>query len=246
MKKQTLIIVSLFVLSAFISCSKEKIETPESNSPEEFATARRPGSSGGSSQVSNRGILGRYEFDGNLKDLMGKLDDGYSTIGRVLYTTDRKGQANSAIRFNTAYGVEILDVPASSTMSLSLWVKQDIFPNYWAQIISSWKSFTLQQYFSKYNCSYWNGINQQDVELEPIDNNWHHIAATRDNSIFKFYFDGVLIGSSPTPAGAGPYFPLNNFLLGFGGGTYWNGSLDDLRFYARVLSTSEVNILANM
>ena len=36
-----------------------------------------------------------------------KLPDGVSNVGRVLYTTDRKGQANKAIRFNAAYGENI-------------------------------------------------------------------------------------------------------------------------------------------
>jgi hypothetical protein len=62
---------------------------------------------------------------------------------------------------------------------------------------------------------------------------------------FNRYIDGVLIGSAPTPAGAGPYPALDKYFLGYALGTFWKGSVDDLRFYSRVLSAAEINTLAN-
>jgi hypothetical protein len=71
------------------------------------------------------------------------------------------------------------------------------------------------------------------------------MAATRDNNELKFYIDGILIGTAPTPAGAGPYPAVDNYLLGHAFDTFWKGSLDDLRFYGRVLTAAEINSLAN-
>ena len=245
MKKQFLIFATITTI-VFTSCSKEKIETPQTNNPEEVATVRNPGGNG-LTPVSSKGLLGRFEFNGNLKDATGQLQNGYSNVNRVLFTADRKGQANSAIRFNAAYGVDITDVPSTpDNASFSVWIKHDTIPaSGWISILSTWKGFNLQQMQQIFYCNFWNNIdNQQNVSAYPIDKKWHHIAATRDNTSMKLYVDGILIGTSPTPTGASDYVSHDDYLVGYGGGQYWRGSMDDLRFYARVLSPAEISTLA--
>ena len=249
MKKQFLILASTITTLVLISCGKEKIESPQPNSFEETATARKPGGGGTFTPVSNRGLLGRFEFNKNLKDMTGKLPDGTSTASRVLYTEDRKGIANNAIRFNGAYGVDLLNVPSTPDgASISVWVKHDTVPSSgWLCAVFSFKGFILQQNYNVFAGSYYTGIFGvlPIVYSSAIDKTWHHMAATRDNNELKFYIDGVLIGTAPTPAGAGPYPPAHNYALGYTMGNYWKGSLDDLRFYERVLSADELNTLAN-
>jgi hypothetical protein len=246
MKKQLSILVTTFSIVALVSCSKEKIETQQPNNLEETATAKGGGANG-LPPVSNKGLLGRFEFNNNLKDATVQLADGVSTVNRVLYTADRKGMANRAIRFNQAYGVDIFDVPSSSEASLSVWVKHDLpaSPN-WHLVLMSWQGFILQQLQTTFNFSFDNGISFQGVYAGPVDNKWHHMAVTRDSNEFKFYIDGILIGTSPTPAGSGPNIPLNHYKLAYGNGIFWQGALDDLRFYERILSADEVNTLANL
>ena len=246
MKKQLLILATITAI-VFTSCSKEKIETQQANNPEEIATARAQGGNG-ITPVSNKGLLGRFEFNGNLKDATAQLKDGYTTSGRILFTTDRKGQANSAIRFNAAYGVDIFDVPSTpGNASFSVWIKHDtIPPSSWISILSTWKGFNIQQMQQIFFCNFWNNVdNLQNVSAYPINNNWHHLAATRDNTSMKLYVDGILIGTSPTPTGASDYVSHDDYLVGYGGGQYWKGSMDDLRFYARTLSPAEISTLAN-
>ena len=245
MKKQFQILAATFITVVFISCSKEEIETQQPANFEEIATAKKPGGGNSFTPVSNKGLLGQFEFNKNLKDATAQLADGVSTVNRVLYTEDRKGQPDKAIRFNEAYGVDILDVPSSAEASMSVWVKHDVlsFP-YWYLVVMSSKGFILQNLQTTFNCSFDNGINFQGVYAGPIDNKWHHMAVTRDNNELKFYVDGILIGSAPTPAGT--VLPLTNFYkLAYGSGIFWKGSMDDLRFYERVLSADEVNTLAN-
>lgn len=246
MKKQFLIFATAITTVAFISCSKEKIETQQPGNLEEIATAKKPGGGNSFTPVSNKGLLGRFEFDNNLKDGTGQLADGVSTVNRVLYTTDRKGIPNKAILFNEAYGVDIFDVPWSPETSVSFWVKHDVaYPLSWRLMLLNQKGFVFQQTQTTVACNYWNGISMDAVYAGSFNNKWHHLAATRDDSEMKFYVDGVLIGTAPTPAGAGPYLPLEYYQLGYGTGYFWKGSMDDLRFYARVLSADEVNTLAN-
>jgi len=246
MKKQFLIFATTITTVAFISCSKEKIETQQPGNFEEIATAKKPGGGNSFTPVSNKGLLGRFEFDNNLKDGTGQLADGVTTVNRVLYTEDRKGSPNKAIRFNEAYGVDISDVPSSPEASMSVWVKHDVPSSpYWYLVVMSSKGFILQHLQTTFNCSFDNSINFQGVYAGPVDYKWHHMAVTRDNNELKFYVDGIFIGSAPTPAGT--VLPLTNFYkLAYGSGIFWKGSMDDLRFYERVLSADEVNTLANL
>jgi len=249
MKKQFQILAATFITVAFVSCSKEKIESTEPNNFEEIATAKGGGS--GLVPVSGKGLLGRFEFNGNLKDETTQLKDGVSSVGRVLYTTDRKGQAYKAIRFNAAYGVDISNVPSTpSGATMSVWIAHDTLPNpYWISSVFSFKAFILQQNYNFFAGSFQTGLlgtNQMVQETSGTDKKWHHMAITRDNNDLRFYIDGVLIGTSPTPAGTGPFDPTDKYSIGYAfGNIFWKGSMDDLRFYERVLTPAEIFTLAN-
>jgi hypothetical protein len=89
---------------AFFSCRKEKIESQTNNAtPNEFAfkPVIKP--------IVNldSGLVGRFEFDGNLKEYAGKLADANPNFtGYDTYTVDRRGATNSAIKFTGRYGLE--------------------------------------------------------------------------------------------------------------------------------------------
>jgi hypothetical protein len=83
----------------------------------------------------------------------------------------------------------------------------------------------------------------------PINNGqWHNIAMTRDaaTGIVQLYVDGVLNGSGTFDTGSKTSpFSLLGALTDVNGTTitganYFNGSLDDVRIYSRVLSASEI------
>jgi len=251
MKKNILIFATAIITVAFVSCSKEKIETQTIDQPTEEAVTSNKGS-----LVPifinplNVGLLGRYEFNSTLKDTTGKLPDAVSTLNRVIYTTDRKGVANRAIRFNAAYGLNILGVPLDTNESISVWVKKEAYAgDYHISFVEGSHSLTLHQFEDKFQGAGWNGINGQYVISGSQDNNWHHLVVTRDKVSLKFYIDAVLIGSSPTPAGYIPPANTSDYGIGYGynlGYKYWKGSMDDLRIYKRVLSTSDIVKLKNL
>src|SRR4030095_4658612 len=126
MKKQFQILAAIFITVAFVSCSKEKIKTNEKAINEEIP-AKPAGGGGNASPVSlNKNLEGLYQFDGNLKEQTGKLADAVPTALNthgVIYTTDRKGNPNSAIQFTGDYGADIFHVPTSPTMSVAVWVQ---------------------------------------------------------------------------------------------------------------------------
>ena len=77
----------------------------------------------------------------------------------------------------------------------------------------------------------------------PSANAWHHYAYTFDGTTHRLYIDGTLRGSATTaPQTATP----TKLEIGrWTGGNEWlRGKLDDIRLYARVLSPTEVTVLA--
>jgi len=254
MKKQILFI-AVITSAILLSCSKEKIETASTQSTESVGSMENKTvpTQGLVINTLTIGLAGQFEFDGNLKDATGKLEDAYPTVSRlpVVYTNDRKGQAKKAIYFNAKYGLDVFDIPSTpGGCSFSVWIKYDsVPPSSTLAIVNSWKAFRFQQFSNQFWCTFFNSTSNptgQAVFSNPTDNKWHHIVATHDNAVMNLYIDGILIGTSPTPAGAGPYFPTDNYNLGYGWGSYWKGSMDDLRFYKRVLTASEVTQLYNL
>jgi hypothetical protein len=230
-----------------MSCSKEKIEVSQTNQPEEFAGAMSRG--GNLSNFPDRDLLCRFEFNGNLKDTTGRVASGTSTTGRVVYTSDRKGAKNSAIRFNETYGVDILGVPLDSNMSISFWMKYDMTPgDFFITFVEGSNSFGFQHKDNNsFQGSYWDYATPTNITSKPIFNSWHHMAATRDSKTFKFYIDGKLVGSTSLLTGGLPPLPTSQYNLGYcfnAGFKYWKGNLDDLRIYKRVITANEVNTLA--
>ena len=252
MKKQFLILAVTFISFAIVSCSKDKLDVPPVTQQIEEIGAMNNGRKPGANIINplDTGLFCRFEFNSNLKDTTGLVPDWTSTANRVLFTKDRKGQINKAIRFNEAYGLYILGVPVDTVTSVSVWVKHDMFPiNAQVPFFSIAQGIGFAQLENIYNAHAWNGVSGQYVLSGPIDNKWHHLAATKDKISLKVYFDGVLIGTSPTPPGTGPSVLFNDYVAGYGfnaGYKYWKGDMDDLRIYKRVLTPSEISKLANL
>lgn len=247
MKKQFQILAATFITVAMISCSKEKIETPGANQPAEEVTALNP--PGGPIVINplSVGLLGRYEFNSNLKDTTKKLEDAWPEQGTVKYTRDRKGKANAAIRFDGNLEVSIYDIPYTpGNCSVSFWTRDEITEGpTWYEMMGSSMAFNFIQNENEFNGNFQKfgyGIVQQ-ISATPINGAWHHIVATRDNTSMKLYIDGVLIGTTPSTAVDFGAWVLHSYGLGENG---WKGSLDDVRFYKRVLSLSDVIALKNL
>ncbi len=84
---------------------------------------------------------------------------------------------------------------------------------------------------------------------EPFDDSWHHIAMTDDNGTVTFYVDGV--ADATTIRYSWSSLPLNTLSIGAiqrinGPITFYNGAVDDVALWSRVLSAAEIgNVMMN-
>jgi hypothetical protein len=82
----------------------------------------------------------------------------------------------------------------------------------------------------------------------PSAGEWHHVAATYDGTAQYLYVDGVLMVTSPKPSGSVglAFAPAPNINVGGNPWEYtqYNGYMDDVTFWARALTQSEVKDLA--
>jgi hypothetical protein len=255
MKKQFQILAATFITVAFISCSKEKAEMTETpiTANEEIAT----GSSSSRPNVDPLTIDldGRYTFDKHLKDVTRQQADGKASPiirGVPIYTYDRKGIANAALKFDGNYYVTIPDVPVQQNMSVSVWVKRSaVYPASAPPSIIRHNStgISLMQdedaFWARvlcYTTSETSSISSNDF----IDQAWHHIVITYAADEMTMYVDGQLQTKSSNVFTVTDV--MTKYSLGYAhgnAGAFWKGIIDDLRYYGRTLTATDVQQLFN-
>lgn len=196
------------------------------------------------------GLKAYYPFSGNANDQSGN-GHNCTMMGNPTLTPDRKSFANCAYSFpgDTNNYMKItfapdFDIAPTGSFSISLW-----FNGYTVS------QGDFESLFDKRNVT---GTKKSDYHLcltdnnkpgfggptSPIvfgsshipDNQWHHLVGTYSNASWKMYIDSVQKSSSSTTAitqSSADIFIGKNF----------NGKIDDVRFYNRVLSPAEVQQL---
>lgn len=109
---------------------------------------------------------------------------------------------------------------------------------------------TLQNTFELYTTN----MDELSAHMGPIsinagmaNNTWHHVAATYDGAQLTLFLDGTVQSSGPAPL---VYDAADEWIIGadidIGAlNNQLNGAVDDVRIYSRVLSPSEISVLAN-
>ncbi len=82
------------------------------------------------------------------------------------------------------------------------------------------------------------------------DGNWNHLVVTNDHSLshpnrFKFYINGIEVSSDSNIGSSivSEHFEIGRSLYNESYGYYYEGQLDDIRIYNRVLSSDEIRML---
>ena len=207
------------------------------------------------------GLVAYYPFNGNA------IDESSNSNGGVVYgatlSTDRYGSANSSYTFdgNDDYidlgDPDILDLGASN-YTYSLWFRANSTES-GRYILSKYQSLGTNAFGigtstwtgNDYIYSYFAGDNHSDSASSDgttiiDDGRWHHVVMTLDlqNNKYDLYLDGEqenTVNFSETSSGIDNNYPL---LVGKQvNGQNFDGEIDDIRIYARSLSSNEVTTL---
>jgi len=212
--------------------------------------------------IPMKGMVAYYPFNGDIND---KTDNNYDgeSYGTVL-TQDRYGKPNSAIYFDGINDFIDLSIFANtfkseiSNLSISFHVSFSGTINSQYQTILSLGDKGEDIYTNVHEIELEN--NQIQVETEtgqgfnheyrmddpPIDNKWMHYVFIFNGNMISFFKDGKLITKCAyTPAES----KSNKFYIGGFGcksntqNCFFNGKLDDIVIYNRILTESEIQIL---
>ncbi len=194
------------------------------------------------------GLVAYYPFSGNVNDNSGNSNNG-TNHGAVLMP-DRLSNPNSAYFFAGTQNITFANPPLTN---LDNWT------------ITAWLSpSTLSQVGEAVGLGYDDGSSGNGYEfgvnngniwclLSGVDwidsgytflktNEWHHVAMFRTNGIIQFYVDNVLQPNSSTET---PKAPTAFSIGSVANQHYFQGGIDEVRIYNRVLTVSEMSILSD-
>ena len=243
MKKQILF-TTVIVTVILSSCTKED-RTMQITSPSaQDQTAQAVSSRNRATPDIVSNLEGWFPLNGNLKDSANKLADGVPSKRVFSYAYDRKGKFKSAIYIDSTFFVKIKAVPQQIPTSLSVWFQPVSFDYNMAGAVVSTDYMGPKVLQSGFNAL---GIvatsTNSPGEYVAIPNmNWHHAVVTYDGKYVKFYLDNVL---KYTLRHSGPIPPTqSDYYIGWSSvWPHWNGWVDDIRFYSRALSATDVDAL---
>lgn len=196
----------------------------------------------------HNGLLAWYPFSGNALDSGGKRYDG-AIINMVSFTTDRKNQPNSAVLFTGGFGSRIttplpFNFQRPDAFSIAFWFT-DAGNTANGRLLSTENpegDFRIGSYQNGRYAFQYGGFYVYDTVAV---NTWNHMVYTYSNRSIKVYKNGQLkvstvdTGNDPLPYGG-------LFTIGAKAASAydtWNGKLDELRIYNRVLTDAEVKRL---
>jgi hypothetical protein len=211
------------------------------------------------------GLFVHYALDNNAVDSATNPSNG--TVIGATPTTDRYGNASKAYSFaNTGDKISVpiaskLNFESSDSFTFSVWVKPTQTTSTNSTILNIYKLGGIEVFMAGSNRGMnvgklcvvnYDGI-QQVVVYEVFSdsvlaiNQWQHILITLNKSTntLKGYINGrlALNVSSPT-------FVFNSAGLTFGNHVVENwlfkGSIDDVRFYNRLLTNDEIKVLGSL
>jgi hypothetical protein len=214
--------------------------------------------------IPTSGLVSYWSFDGNGNDL-GTNANNLTTNGTVSYSTDRFGNANSAALFNGAneYFNKFSPVLPSGNAprSLSLWCyTSGVMSNVNGESPFCYGDLISGGCYKRFEMLIKNATSIEYVgKCNPVIHNvnnlflsWHHLVYTfGPGQTFALYQDGLLIQSSVLSG-------TDNTVLGelrigsglddsnpIGSDAQFDGKIDEIAFYNRVLNPCEITQLYN-
>lgn len=207
------------------------------------------------------GLVAWYPFKGSLSDSTSNKYSG--TNNGATYSTDRFGVPNNAILFtpNTNFSIPaLLQLSNSPTFSISFWRKYADTISHYVNLINVNNKLqigtgitgTLGSDTLSYSYSLGGGGSGGATSIRTSYKTWQHVVLIFDGpkNQFLVYIDGVLFRTTSLFLSQFPSLissdrtTITNAGILPGFGRVKNGELDELRFYNRILTDFEINLLS--
>ena len=206
-------------------------------------------------QIPTNGLVAWYPFTGNANDSSG---NGYNgVVNGATLTTDRFGKANSAYSLDGSSNYISLQSnyiqDFSTKFTISVWINESYLnPNYNQTIVST-NAFRFQTGSGLKSlplCAGWSptGTPQPATNSTILLNTWTNVVLIKNDTSVSFYINGSKYDSLYSSSNFKSEI-INNLRIGADGLThigltdYFNGKLDDIAVYNRVLDSSEIQSL---
>ena len=198
------------------------------------------------------GLVAYYPFNGNINDESGNSNDCINNGAYLIH--DRFGNANSAYYFDGVDDYILSGFEPSGLNSLSAcgWIKQENVSELYARI------FGVQTSSGRFHAMI-NPENQKvttEIRIEGVtsqfnsndsiaENQWYFLCSIYDNMSLKIYLNGSESGAIDVTGFIDEIG--QNVAIGCDYGSsalhFFNGIIDDIRFYNRALTQSEISEL---
>lgn len=194
------------------------------------------------------GLIGWWKFDeGSGSTAADSSAYGYDATlsGGTSWTSGKSGDALTLDGISGRAQTNA-DIIMSATASISFWAKTTTSTGDLGVISfgPQWFCQTDSSNQGKMQCDDYGNGDATVVSNNPInDGAWHHFVFTAAPTSESLYVDGTLDATLANTQGPIPTGPVD-FGSGYGG-TYFPGSIDDVRIYNRILSSTEVQALYN-
>jgi hypothetical protein len=210
------------------------------------------------SYVPTNGLVGYWPFNGNANDESGN-GNNLSNNNGVTYSIDRFGQNNSCSNFNginqTLSKVNPNLLSGNSHRTISCWINSAISQYQSTSLVNindganggCFTSSSLEAGTNNSGFLFWKRCNDVAWNQAYLQSQWYHVVITYKSDSIKLYLNNVVINTSSVLNG-GLNTIATNIIIG-GGQTndningFWNGKIDDVAIYNRVLTTQEITAL---
>ncbi len=204
------------------------------------------------------GLLGWWAGEGTAQDSFG-TNHG-AVVNGVGFVGGEVGQAFN-LNANTNQYVMVPYNPAlalgsgGNDFTIELWMRpvagggQPLVANdaggaQYNQWAFSWNFGALEMFVANPSGA---AVSLRSGAYSPALNQWHHVAVTRNGTVFSFYGDGVLLSTvsnsvaMPTPATPLVFGRAINTMPGYNHSPYYfNGAVDEIALYNQALSAADI------
>ncbi len=198
-------------------------------------------------------LIAHLPLNGNGNDVSGNGNNASVSATGVYPTQDRLNTSNTAMLFNGALENGVLDFGSPLLNN-----RTNFSMSFWFNPTSLINGMSLVGQDNILEAGYYTGPNRiivfhptsgsVNVNLSLGVNVWQHFAITCSPTQMRFYLNGALVNTLN-----GNYsLPNNTFNTRIGGNvvnqsnnTWFRGAIDEVRFYNRVITQDEVNVLSS-